>query len=111
VDAAILENQPVHQYRRRESSYTDALDDPLRYLDQVKKFLGTAGEDDDLVVAALQAKADTKKKEDGGVRKRINSGVNAINPKAALLEEINEENATHAESIKPKEVAFIKNQF
>ena len=39
-------------YRRRESSYTDALDDPIRYLDQVKKFLGAGGEDDDLVLAA-----------------------------------------------------------
>ena len=81
----------------------------MRYLDQVKKFLGTAGEDDDLVKAALTAKADLKKREDGGLRKRINSGVNGMNTKNRLLEEINEENLAHAEPIKPKEVDFIKN--
>jgi hypothetical protein len=43
------ERTPTHQGRRRESSYTDALDDPLRYLDQVKKYLGNMGEDEELI--------------------------------------------------------------
>lgn len=53
------------QGRRRESSYTDALDDPLRYLDHVKKFLGTAGEDEDLVATAHKAKVIARRTSSG----------------------------------------------
>lgn len=109
------QNQSNCNYRRRESSYTDALDDPIRYQDQVKKFLGTEGEDDDLIVAAQQAKQG--RNAAGGFRRRNRSGsffVQGSNIGKNLLEEINEEslpiNNDH-QVIKPKEVDYIKTQF
>ena len=37
----------ILEKRRRESSYTEALDDPLKYMELVKKTLGTQIEEDD----------------------------------------------------------------
>jgi CRISPR/Cas system Type II protein with McrA/HNH and RuvC-like nuclease domain len=88
--------------RRRESSYTDALDDPLRYLDQVKKFLGTAGEDEDLIATVQKSKA-PRRTSSGNGREDIEK------KHQTLLEEIDEEAILPVETIKPKEVDFIKN--
>ena len=99
----IIENEdkpPILQGRRRESSYTDALDDPLRYLDQVKKYLAQTCEDEDLVATANKGK----------VPQRTKSGnlIEHTQIQKTLLEDIDEE-VIPVEKIKPKEVDFIKN--
>ena len=40
-------SQFVLERRRRESSYTDTLDDPHRYMELIKKTLGSTGEDEE----------------------------------------------------------------
>jgi len=73
--------------------------------------LGTAGEDDDIIVAAQQAKQG--RSAAGSFRRRNRSGsffIQGANIGKSLLEEINEESlpVNHDHSIKPKEVDYIK---
>lgn len=72
----------IQERRRRESSFTQSLDDPLRYMDLVKRTLGSQYEEVE----------DRKQKET-----------------KTTLENIDEE--TVASRIDPSEVDFIKKQF
>jgi hypothetical protein len=75
----------------------------LRYLDQVKKYLGTDVDDEDLKATVNQAKAPQRTKSGNNLAEHTQM-------KKTLLEDIDEE-STPVETIKPKEVDFIKNQF
>ena len=67
--------------RRRESSYTDYLDDPIKWMEVVKS---NVAEDEDLLIAAEQARRSMRNKRRG-------SFINSSNKKQPLLEEIDEE--------------------
>lgn len=104
--------EPMHnpnQYRRRESSYTDMLDDPLRYQELIKKCLGQ-GEEDDFFQSPSQ-----QKEHKGSMPKRNRTSSFIMNKDISRtpLEEIEEEkkDPVKNEVIKPKEVDFIKSQF
>ena len=101
-------NNP-NQYRRRESSYTDMLDDPLRYQELIKKCLGQ-GEEDDFFQSPSQ-----QREHKGSIPKRNRTSSFIMNKdiNRTPLEEIEEEkkDPVKNEVIKPREVDFIKSQF
>lgn len=93
------EERDAPMYRRRESSYTDALDDPLKFHDIVKRHLdeGRTGKETemkkDLSVAGYEARMNRVKDREGRYRRmRIGSASHLKESSAnAILGEIEEE--------------------
>lgn len=88
----------VTMYRRRESSYTDALDDPLKFHDIVKRHLdeGRTGKEaemkKDLTIAGYEARMNRVKDREGRYRRmRLGSATHLKEPGNAMLGEIEEE--------------------